>query len=125
MSNPHTLTYEVIEQRLCSPVQTIYTSQNYDDCLPIFKGLLDRDKKARIDVVLRESNGLPLFRTSIIEVEMLCKDIVSQYRDYGHYGANVYNHDYRDRPWAGYEICSAPVRLVNYACEIEQEQEDE
>lgn len=112
---PHFMVYEVVEMIHMS---VIFTSECYEDAVNAFYQRFNSDKKARIDLVVREvSNGVPLFRHTVNEMSVIDNETsrVSSYSDpYGHFGYSVYNHTYRDTPWAGYEIYTKPTKTFHF-----------
>lgn len=124
--NPHFMSYEVVELRLASPVQTVFTSESYDEAFDVWEKLFDKNGHARMDLVVRErKTGVPLFRTVVLEMERagahgdMCNGkpaISSCYNvsDWGRFSPGVYNHDYKDKSWAGYEAYSKPLTLFHF-----------
>ena len=124
--NPHFMSYEVVELKLASPVHTVFTSESYDEAFDVWEKLLDENGHARMDLVVRErKTGVPLFRTVVFEMERAgahgdmyngkpsfssCYNV----SDWGRFGPSVYNHDYKDKDWAGYEAYSKPLKMFHF-----------
>lgn len=124
--NPHFMSYEVVELKFASPVQTVFTSESYDEAFDVWEKLFDENGHARMDLVVRErKTGVPLFRTVVWEMERAgahgdmyngkpafssCYNV----SDWGRFGPSVYNHDYKDKPWAGYEAYSSPLKVFHF-----------
>ena len=124
--NPHFMSYEVVEFRTASPVQTVFTSESYEESFDVWKRLFYENEHCRMDLVVRErKTGVPLFRTIVLEMELAgthgdmrngkpsfssCYNV----SDWGRFGPSVYNHDYKDKPWAGYEAYSKPLKMFHF-----------
>lgn len=125
--DPYWMSYEVVQIKLASPIQTVFTSEHYYEALDVFKEYFDKDKHARLDLVVRDvRDGRPLFRTIVAEFEVAGvhgdftsdgKPTLSSYAnptDWGRFVPSVYNHTYKDAAWAGYEAYSRPLTTFNY-----------
>lgn len=124
---PYWMSYEVVQIKLASPIQTVFTSEHYYEALDVFKEYFEKDKHARMDLVVRDvRDGKPLFRTIVVEFELAGahgdftsdgKPTFSSYAnptDWGRFGPSVYNHTYKDAKWAGYEAYSRPLTTFSY-----------
>lgn len=109
----HTISYEVMDCRNHIVCETVKTYPCYDDCLDIFYKTLNESKHARIDLVVRDGLGMPIFRTTLLDLSYI-EDKTSEpcYLDpYGHYDSpSVYNSDYKDSPNVGYEFYTMPTK---------------
>jgi len=125
--DPYWMSYEVVQIKLGSPIQTIFTSEHYYEAFDVFKEYFEKDKHARMDLVVREvRDGTPIFRTIVAEFEVAGAhgDVTSDGRqtlssfasptDYGRFGPSVYNQTYKDAKWAGYEAYSRPLKTFSY-----------
>ena len=117
--DPYWMSYEVVQIKLASPIQTVFTSEHYYEALDVFKEYFEKDKHARLDLVVRDvRDGKPLFRTIVAEFELAgVHGDFSSYAnptDWGRFGPSVYNHTYKDAAWAGYEAYSRPLTTFNY-----------
>lgn len=121
------MSYEVVQIKLASPIQTVFTSEHYYEALDVFKEYFEKDKHARMDLVVRDvRDGKPLFRTIVAEFELAGvhgdftsngKPTFSSYAnptDWGRFGPSVYNHTYKDAALAGYEAYSRPLTTFSY-----------
>lgn len=124
---PYWMSYEVVQIKRASPIQTVFTSEHYYEALDVFKEYFEKDKHARMDLVVRDvRDGKPLFRTIVAEFELAGahgdftsdgKPTLSSYAnptDWGRFGPSVYNHTYKDAAWAGYEAYSRPLTTFSY-----------
>ena len=125
--DPYCMSYEVVQIKIASPIQTVFTSEHYYEALDVFKEYFEKDKHARMDLVVRDTrDGMPLFRTIVAEFELAGahgdftsdgKPTLSSYAnptDWGRFGPSVYNHTYKDAKWAGYEAYSRPLTTFKY-----------
>ena len=125
--DPYWMSYEVVQIKLASPIQTVFTSEHYYEALDVFKEYFEKDKHARIDLVVRDTrDGKPLFRTIVAEFELAGahgdftsdgKPTFSSYAnptDWGRFVPSVYNHTYKDAKWAGHDAYSRPLTTFNY-----------
>ena len=125
--DPYWMSYEVVQIKLASPIQTVFTGEHYYEALDVFKEYFEKDKHARMDIVVRDTrDGKPLFRTIVAEFELAGvhgdftsdgKPTFSSYAnptDWGRFGLSVYNHTYKDAAGAGYEAYSRPLTTFNY-----------
>lgn len=125
--DPYWMSYEVVQIKLASPIQTVFTSEHYYEALDVFKEYFEKDKHARMDLVVRDvRDGRPLFRTIVAEFELAGvhgdftsdgKPTLSSYAnptDWGRFGPSVYNRTYKDAKWAGHEAYSRPLTTFNY-----------
>lgn len=111
--NPHKMTYEVVQVCPGKPIATMHTSIFYDDCVSIFQTLLEQDGHARLDLVVRQDDGRPICRISVLDMEYVNAKRISDYTNPGgKFDTGVYNEDYKDKPWAGYEKYSVPHDLI-------------
>lgn len=102
ISNPHIITYEVVENISGIP-QTIYTSQSYIECLPSFDESIKHDHKASVDLVIREvETSVPICRVSVLGISI--KHTLHQ---------GVYNKDYANTSWHGCEYYSKPIEVFD------------
>lgn len=109
----HTLTYEVMDCRTHLVSETVATYPSYNACLDKFYKILDEAKHAKIDLVVRDGLGSPIFRTSLLDMSLIDKDHKGySYSDpYGWFGTpSVYNSDYKDAPNSGYEFYTHPTK---------------
>ena len=109
----HTLSYEVMDCRTHSVSETVATYSSYDACLDKFYKVLDEAKHAKIDLVVRDGLGSPIFRTSLLDMSFVDKEHKGQsYSDpYGWFSTpSVYNSDYKDAPNNGYEFYTRPTK---------------
>lgn len=110
--NPHILTYEVMDITK-SMGKTVFTSESFDEASKEFYSFLDKTRRARLDLVVRErKSGLPLFRQMLQEIAPV-NNKPDYSDDYGHLGPSVYNPAYKDTTWAGYESYSRPIKTFN------------
>lgn len=125
--DPYWMSYEVVQIKRASPIQTVFTSEHYYEALDVFKEYFEKDKHARMDLVVRDvRDGKPLFRTIVAEFELAGvhgdftsdgKPTLSSYAnptDWGRFGPSVYNRTYKDAKWTGYEAYSRPLTTFNY-----------
>lgn len=125
--DPYWMSYEVVQIKLASPIQTVFTSEHYYEALDVFKEYFEKDKHARMDLVVRDvRDGKPIFRTIVAEFELAGvhgdftsdgNPTFSSYAnptDWGRFGPSVYNHAYKDAAWAGYEAYSRPLTTFSY-----------
>lgn len=109
----HTLSYEVMDCRTHLVSETVETYSSYDACLGKFYAILNEAGHAKIDLVVRDGTGSPLFRTSLLDMSFVDRDFKGQlYSDpYGWFGTpSVYNADYKDAPNSGYEFYTKPTK---------------
>ena len=114
LKTTHTLSYEVMDCRTHLVSETVATYSSYDACLDKFYKVLDEAKHAKIDLVVRDGLGTPIFRTSLLDMCSVDKEYKGQfYSDlYGRFGSpSVYNAAYRDAPNGGYEFYTKPTKL--------------
>lgn len=125
--DPYWMSYELVQIKRASPIQTVFTSEHYYEAWDVFQKYFEKDKHARMDIVVRDvRDGRPLFRTIIAEFEVAGvhgdftsdgKPTLSSYAnptDWGRFGPRVYNHTYKDAAWAGYEAYSRPLTTFSY-----------
>lgn len=125
--DPYWMSYELVQIKRASPIQTVFTSEHYYEAWDVFQKYFEKDKHARMDIVVRDvRDGRPLFRTIIAEFELAGvhgdftsdgKPTFSSYAnptDWGRFGPSVYNHTYKDASWAGYEAYSRPLTTFSY-----------
>lgn len=125
--DPYWMSYELVQIKRASPIQTVFTSEHYYEAWDVFQKYFEKDKHARMDIVVRDvRDGRPLFRTIIAEFEVAGvhgdftsdgKPTLSSYAnptDWGRFGPSVYNHTYKDAAWAGYEAYSRPLTTFSY-----------
>ncbi len=115
--DPYWMSYEVVQLKK----QTVFSSDFYYEAFDVFKEYLEKDKQARLDLVVRiVKDGIPLFRTTILDLTFVQENSLSSYNgdEYGRYGYSVYNHTYKDSEWGGYECYSHPLKLFKYQEEI-------
>lgn len=125
--DPYWMSYEVVQIKLASPIQTVFIGEHYYEALDVFKEYFEKDKHARMDLVVRDvRDGKPLFRTIVAEFELAWvhgdftsygKPTFSSYAnptDWGRFGPSVYKHTYKDAAWAGYEAYSRPLTTFSY-----------
>lgn len=113
----HTLSYEVMDCRIHLISETVATYSSYNACLEKFYKILEEAKHAKIDLVVRNGLGEPIFRTSLLDVNVVNKDYKEQlYSDpYGWFGnPSVYNSTYKDSPNNGYEFYTKPTEQWSY-----------
>lgn len=113
LKNIHTLSYEVMDCRTHLVSETVATYSSYDACLDKFYKILYEAKHAKIDLVVRDGLGSPIFRTSLLDMSFVDKDCkVLLYSDpYGWFGTpSVYNSAYKDAPNSGYEFYTKPTK---------------
>lgn len=109
----HTISYEVMDCRNHIVCETVKTYPCYDSCLDIFYKILNESKHARIDLVVRDGLGTPMFRTPLLDMEYVEKSNAGPYYSdpFGHFGnPTVYNSDYKDSQNAGYEFYTKPTK---------------
>lgn len=107
---PCFMVYEVVEM---VHMTVIFTSENWTEALKTFTDILEQDGKARIDVVVRDTEtGKPHFRQTVQELQFVSRtEQGASYSDpYGRFGPSVYNHIFRDTKWAGYETYTKPTK---------------
>ena len=69
--DPYWMSYEVVQIKLASPIQTVFTSEHYYEAWDVFQKYFEKDKHARMDLVVRDvRDGKPLFRTIVAEFEL-------------------------------------------------------
>jgi hypothetical protein len=108
------MTYEVMDIKT-SVANTVFTSESFDEALKELLSYLDKKGFARLDLVVRErKSGFPLFRQMLQEITCADPDSFSYSDDYEHFCQSVYNSDYKDTTWAGYESYSKPLRTLNF-----------
>lgn len=125
--DPYWMSYEVVQIKLASPIQTVFTSEHYYEAWDVFQKYFEKDKHARMVLVVRDvRDGKPLFRTIVAEFELAGahgdftsdgKPTFSSYAnptDWGRFVPSVYNHTYKDAEWAGYEAYSRPLTTFSY-----------
>lgn len=110
--DPYTLTYEVLQLSKFQQANTVFTSSNYEEAVTVFQKYFETDRRDRMDLLVRKSDGEPIFRSTIMELNELCnnEDSHCYSDDYGWFGSCVYNSDYKDSPWAGHECYSRPIK---------------
>lgn len=109
----HTLSYEVMGCKTHIVSETVATYPSYNACLDKFYATLNEAKHAKIDLVVRDGLGSPVFRTSLLDLCLIDKEHRGQYYSdpYGWFGIpSVYNSDYKDAPNGGYEFYTRPTK---------------
>ena len=109
----HKLSYEVMDCRTNLISETVSTYSSYDDCLDTFYKVLDEAKHAKIDLVVRDGSGSPIFRKTILDMSFSDSEYKGKsYSDpYGWFGIpSVYNSDYENAPNNGYEFYTKPTK---------------
>lgn len=110
--DPYTLTYEVLQLHKLQQANTVFTSSSYEEAVTAFEKYFETDRRVRMDLVVRKSDGEPIFRSTIMELNEICtnEDTRCYSDDYGWFGPCVYNSDYKNSQWAGYECYSRPIK---------------
>ena len=102
----HTLSYEVMDCSKYNMSETVGTYSSFDECCDKFHFIFNSVGHAKIDLVVRDGRGTPVFRKTLFGLCDVKKDSGEMYTDpYGHYNSpSVYNTVYKDSPNQGYEF---------------------
>ncbi len=109
------LTYELLRFSTFE-LQTVFTGKTFKDCLEELKNNADERLQTHfsIDVVVRDGDGVPMFRQSLFSLNAIDNNEVKYIDLYGRYGHCVYNENFKHKYWRGNENYSRPMELINY-----------
>lgn len=109
----HTLSYEVMDCSKYNMSETVGTYSSFDACCDEFHSVFNNIGHAKIDLVVRDGRGTPLFRKTLLELCDVKGDSGEMYTDpCGYYNSpSVYNPAYKDSQNQGYEFYTSSTKI--------------